>query len=331
MMTDNFRALVLDQQDGKLAVSIRELQNDSLPQGDLTIDVEFSSLNYKDGLAVTGTGKIIRHFPMIPGIDLAGTVAHSDNPAFQQGDRVVVTGWGLGERHWGGYATRARVKSAWAVKLPESLGTQHAMAIGTAGFTAMLSVLALEKQSLQPGDEVLVTGAAGGVGSIAVAILAQLGYNVTASTGRPETHDYLRSLGAANIIDRATLSNPTPKPLESERWTGAVDSVGGVTLANVIKSTRYRGSVAACGLAGGTDLPTTVFPFILRGVNLLGIDSVQCPDVPRREAWNRLSRDLPLDKLDAIATVIPLDRVEQSSREILGGNTRGRVVVDVKS
>ncbi len=331
-MTEKFKAFVLDQQDGKTTSQIREMELANLSPGDVTIAVEYSSLNYKDGLAVTGTGKIIRQFPAIPGIDLAGTVKESSNAAYQPGDRVVVTGWGIGERYSGGYAQLARVKSDWILKLPAGLTAKQAMGAGTAGFTAMLCVMALEHAGLKPGDgEIVVTGAAGGVGSIAVAVLAKLGHKVVASTGRPETHGYLRELGASDLIERSVLSEPSKKPFESERWAGAVDSVGGTTLANLIKTMRYGSSIAACGLAGGTDLATTVFPFILRAVNLLGVDSVNCKHPKREEAWHRLAADLPADKLERMLKVIPLGEVEHYSREILAGKVQGRIVVDVNA
>lgn len=331
-MPENFKALVLDQTDGRLVSQVREQSMDSLPSHDVTIAVEYSSLNYKDGLAVTGTGKIIRQFPMVPGIDLAGTVEHSYCGAWNVGDRVVLTGWGIGERFPGGFTQKARAKSEWLVKLPDSMTTKQAMSIGTAGFTAMLSVMALQHQGVTPDSgEVAVTGAAGGVGSVAIAILAKLGFRVTASTGRPETHDYLKSLGASDIIDRAVLGDPTKKPLEAERWAAAVDCVGGVTLQNVLKTLQYGGSVAACGLAGGADLPTTVFPFILRGVNLLGIDSVQCRMPERQAAWLRLATDLSAAQLDHMTRVISLAEVERYSKEILAGKVQGRIVVDVNA
>ena len=331
-MTEKFKALVLDQQDSKTTSQVRDIEIASLSPGDVTIAVEYSSLNYKDGLAVTGTGKIIRQFPAIPGIDLAGTVKESASAAYQRGDRVVVTGWGIGERYSGGYAQMARVKSDWLVKLPDGLTTKQAMGAGTAGFTAMLCVMALEHEGAKPGDgEIVVTGAAGGVGSIAVAVLAKLGYKVVASTGRPETHDYLRELGASDFLDRSVLAESSKKPFEAERWAGAVDSVGGSTLANLIKTMRYGSSIAACGLAGGTDLSTTVFPFILRAVNLLGVDSVQCKQPKRQEAWHRLAVDLAADKLERIVRVISLAEVERYSREILAGKVQGRTVVDVNA
>ncbi|MDQ3812500.1 MAG: oxidoreductase [Armatimonadota bacterium] len=330
MPQDAFKALVVDQHDGAVQASIQELQRDSLPAGDVLVAVAYSSINYKDGLAVTGQGKVVRSYPMVPGIDLAGTVVESTSPDFKPGDHVVLTGWGVGERHWGGYARMARVRSDWLLPLPEGLSLKQAMGIGTAGLTAMLCVLALEERGLRLDErEVVVTGASGGVGSMAVAILAQLGYNVVASTGRIESHDYLKSLGARQIVDRRMLSTPCSKPLESERWAGAVDTVGGDTLAKLLCTLSYGAAVAACGLAGGSDLHTTVFPFILRGVSLLGIDSVLCPQARRRAAWARLVHDLPGEMIDRIIQVAPLEEVVALSHDILQGHIRGRVVVDV--
>jgi acrylyl-CoA reductase (NADPH) len=325
-----FQALLLEQVDGQQRASIQELSPEALPAGDVTIQVAYSSLNYKDGLAVTGKGKIVRQFPMVPGIDLAGTVVESSSPAYKPGEQVVLTGWGVGERYWGGFAQMARVKSEWLVPLPAGLSMQQAMAIGTAGLTAMLCVLALERAGLKPGGrEVLVTGAGGGVGSVAVALLAKLGYQVIASTGRPEVHEYLCSLGAAGFIDRKELSEAGSKPLASERWGGAVDAVGGQTLANLLAAMAYGSSVAACGLAGGSSLPTTVLPFILRGVNLLGVDSVHCPLERRQEAWGRLATDLPAEALAGITQVVGLGEVPALSEAILQGQVRGRVVIDL--
>jgi acrylyl-CoA reductase (NADPH) len=323
-----YRAIV---SSGEGPARIRTLTDDDLPEGDVTVDVAYSSLNYKDGLAVTGRGRIARSFPMVCGADLAGTVTASDSPAWAPGDEVVVTGWGLSETHPGGYSERQRVHSAWLVRRPERLTLAQTMAVGTAGLTAMLCVLALEGAGLEPaaGGEVLVTGAAGGVGSVAVAVLAGLGYRVVASTGRPETHDYLASLGAVELVDRAELAEPTGRPLEKERWAAAIDTVGSTTLARVLAQTRYRGSVAACGLVGGNDLPVTVLPFILRGVNLLGVDSVRCPTPQRAEAWRRLATDLPNEALDAVTTVRTLDDVPALAEDILAGRTRGRVVIEV--
>lgn len=332
MSEQMFRALLLTAAADSTTAEVRELAESALPAGDVLISVAYSSLNYKDGLAVTGRGKVVRSFPMVPGIDLAGTVVQSDAPAYKPGDPVVLTGWGIGERHWGGYAQRARVRSEWLVPLPDGLTLQQAMGIGTAGLTAMLCVMALEAHGLTPGGrEVVVTGAAGGVGSVAVAILAHLGYQVAAGTGRAEAHDYLRRLGATRIIDRATLAAPSNRPLESEQWGGAVDTVGGDTLAGLLRAMAYGGSVAACGLAGGNHLQTTVLPFILRGVNLLGIDSVQCPAEQRRAAWQRLARDLPAGALAQMTEIISLAEVPAACRRILQGQVRGRVVVDVNA
>lgn len=308
---------------------LQELTDDTLPEGDVTIAVQHSSLNYKDGLAVTGKGKIIRSYPMVCGVDLAGVVEASDAPQLRPGDEVLVTGWGLSESHPGGFTERQRVRSEWISPKPDGLSLQQTMAVGTAGLTAMLCVLALERSGVTPDaeGEVLVTGAGGGVGSVAVAVLANLGYRVAASTGRAETHDYLRSLGAITIVDRAELESPG-RPLDAQRWSGAIDAVGSGTLATALAQTYYGGAVAACGLAGGTDLPTTVLPFILRGVSLLGIDSVMCPMPARAEAWRRLATDLPTSVLDEVTTVEPLAKVPELAEQILAGQTRGRVVID---
>ena len=327
-----FEALLLEEKDGKVTAGLRSLEESQLPAGNVTVDVEYSTLNYKDGLILTGQGRLVRVYPHVPGVDFAGTVAASDDPAWRPGDRVVLTGWRVGETQWGGFAGKARVKGDWLVRLPENLSTRRAMAIGTAGFTAMLAVIALEERGVTPqAGEVLVTGAAGGVGSVATAILARLGYSVTASTGRPETHDYLRQLGASAIIERATIAAPSGKPLESERWAGAIDSVGGATLAAILPAVRYHGAVAACGLAGGVKLETTVIPFLLRGVSLLGIDSVLCLAEKRRQAWARLARDLPLDKLDTMIVPARLADLPRLAPEILAGRVRGRVVVAIKA
>jgi len=307
---------------------LTELTDRDLPEGDVTVAVSYSSLNYKDGLAVTGKGKVIRNYPMVCGIDLAGTVETSESPDWVPGDDVIVTGWGLSESHPGGYTRRQRVRSDWLTRRPVGLSMAQTMAVGTAGLTAMLSVLALERAGLEPGPrEVLVTGAGGGVGGVAVALLAATGYSVAASTGRSETHDYLRSLGASTIVDRADLAT-AGRPLDKERWAGAVDTVGSQTLASVLAQTVYGGSVAACGLAGGPDLPATVLPFILRNVSLLGIDSVMAPAHRRREAWERLARDLPRDRLDMMTTVEPMSKLPELAETILSGQTRGRVVID---
>jgi len=319
--------------DGPGPATLRTLTDEDLPEGDVTVAVAYSSLNYKDGLAVTGRAKIARTFPMVCGVDLAGTVVESGSPDWHPGDEVVVTGWGLSEIHPGGYIRRQRVRSEWLVARPEGLSLAQTMAIGTAGLTAMLCVMALERVGTTPaGDaDVLVTGAGGGVGSVAVALLAGLGYRVAASTGRPETHDYLRSLGASTIVERSELATPSGRPLDKERWRAGVDTVGSQTLASMLAQTRYGGAVAACGLAGGNDLPTTVLPFILRNVSLLGVESVMCPQPVRGEAWRRLATDLPTDLLDAMTTEAPLGRVPELAEEILAGRTRGRVVIDVNA
>lgn len=324
-----FRALVLRQNDGKMTGAMEDVAPDALPAGDVTVAVSHSSLNYKDGLVLQGLGNLVRTYPHVPGIDLAGTVESSDAPAFRKGDAVLLTGYFVGERTWGGYAQKARVKSDWLVPLPPALDARRAMAIGTAGFTAMQAILALEDHGLTPErGEVLVTGAAGGLGSVAVAILAKLGYKVAASTGRADQHDYLKSLGAQAIVKREELATPSGRPLDKERFAAAVDSVGGETLASVLRQVSYGGSVAACGLAGGNGLPTTVLPFILRAVNLLGIDSVQCPMARRRRIWDRLATDLPFDRLDTTIEVVPLSRIGAYGPRIVKGQVRGRVVVD---
>ena len=324
-----FKALVLTQDAGKTVAELKALTDADLPSEEVLVAVDYSSLNYKDGLAVTGRGKIVRRFPLVPGIDLAGTVLESATPAYRPGDRVVLTGWGVGEGYWGGYAQRARVKADWLVPLPDGLSSLQAMAIGTAGFTAMLCVLALEEAGLKPdaAKPVLVTGASGGVGSVAVALLARLGYRVTAVTGRPESEPYLRELGATEFVPRETMSQPC-RPLEAQRWSGVVDAVGGRVLTRALAETDYSGAVAACGLAGGVDLPTTVMPFILRGVKLIGVDSVMCPAEPRRLAWARLARDLPATLLERMVQVVPLADVPHLAEAILVGQVRGRVVVN---
>ncbi len=325
-----FKALVLEESDGKVSSAIEELDESRLPDGDVTVAVDYSTLNYKDGMVLNGLGRLVRTYPHVPGVDFAGTVESSGHPDYAPGDRVVLTGWRVGEMHWGGYAQKARVRGDWLVKLPDALTAKQAMAIGTAGFTSMLAVIALEEHDLDPdAGPVLVTGAAGGVGSVAVAILAKLGYRVAASTGRAETHDYLKDLGAAEIVDRAELSEPAKRPLDRERWTGCIDAVGGTTLAHVLTQMSTRSSVAAVGLAGGPKLETSVLPFLLRGVNLLGIDSVLCPLDRRRQAWNRIGRDLPLDKLDSMIVEAKLADLPRLGGDILKGQVRGRVVVDV--
>jgi acrylyl-CoA reductase (NADPH) len=324
-----FKGLVLNKHDDRVTAAVEEVDEARLPGGDVTVAVEHSTLNYKDGLIISNKAPLVRTYPHVPGIDFAGRVIASAHPDWRPGDAVVLTGWGVGERQWGGYAQRARVKGDWLVPLPEGWRTEHAMAVGTAGFTAMLAVMALEDHGLEPGaGEVLVTGAAGGVGSVAVAVLAKLGYQVTASTGRAASHDYLRSLGASNIVDRAELAEPSSRPLESERFAGCIDAVGGTTLARVLGQMKYRCSVAAVGLAGGSELNTTVIPFLLRGVNLLGIDSVYQPVGPRRAAWQRLARDLHLAKLEGMVVEAGLQDLPRLANEILKGRVRGRVVVD---
>jgi acrylyl-CoA reductase (NADPH) len=326
----SFQALVLTETDGKVSSAFETLDDSRLPEGEVTVGVEYSTLNYKDGMVLSGIGRLVRTYPHVPGIDFAGTVVESKSAKFKAGDKVVLTGWRVGEMHWGGYAERARVKADWLVPLPAGLTTRQAMAVGTAGFTAMLAVIALENHGLKPGaGEVLVTGAAGGVGSTAVALLARLGYQVVASTGRPEQGDYLKALGAAELIDRATLSEKPTRPLDRERWAGAVDAVGGNTLATLLTQLKYRASVASCGLAGGSDLPATVIPFLLRGVNLLGIDSVMCPYEPRVEAWKRVASDLPLDKLESIIDEVPFSALPGLAPKILSGGVRGRTVVKI--
>jgi acrylyl-CoA reductase (NADPH) len=326
----SFRALVLHEEGGKVVPRLETVDEARLPPGEVTVAVEYSTLNYKDGMILEGQGRLVRAYPHVPGVDFAGTVLRSDSPEFRPGDPVILTGWRVGEVQWGGYAERARVKAAYLVRRPDGLSARQAMAIGTAGFTAMLAVIALERHGLTPdAGEVLVTGAAGGVGSVAVSLLSALGYRVAASTGRPELRDYLEGLGAAELIDRAALAAKPARPLDRERWAGAVDAVGGATLATVLTQLKYRGSVAACGLAGGSDLPATVLPFLLRGVNLLGIDSVMCPRDERIEAWDRLARDLPFDKLEAATQTVPLAEVPALAPRILKGEVRGRVVIDI--
>lgn len=331
-MSETFTALVIEDVDGKPKASFKQHSLADLPDLDVLVEVAFSTLNYKDGLAVSGKQKIARKPPLVGGIDLAGTVVESRDPAWRKGDRVIVNGWGLSELHNGGYTRYQRVKAEWLVRLPEQLTFTQAMAIGTAGYTAALCVDALERWgSIQPGQgEVLVTGAAGGVGSVAIALLSQAGYQVTASTGRPDTHDYLRELGASAFVERAELQQKGA-PLQKERWSGAVDSVGGSTLANVLSQTVYGGAVAACGLAGGADLPATVLPHILRGVTLIGIDSVMAPLARREAAWARLARDLDLEKLGRLYQVEPMSQLPELAEAILAGQIRGRVVIDVTS
>jgi acrylyl-CoA reductase (NADPH) len=331
LMSETFRALLVTKTDDGQKSEIVDFNEADLMDGDVSVDIAASTINFKDGLALTGASPIIRKPALIPGIDFSGTVTASDNPGFKPGDKVVLNGWGVGEGHHGGYAEKARVKGDWLVKLPEGLSLEQAMAIGTAGYTAMLSVLGLEKQGVKPGDgDVLVTGAAGGVGSVAIALLSKLGYRVLASTGRAAEADYLKGLGAAEIIDRAELSEKG-KPLGKERWAAAVDAVGSHTLANVLAQTAYGGTVTACGLAQGPDLPATVMPFILRGVKLIGIDSVMAPKAKREEAWSRLAKDLDLKKLDAMTAKAGLADLPKLAGDILAGKVRGRMVIDVKA
>ncbi|MGE3147936.1 MAG: MDR family oxidoreductase [Pseudorhodoplanes sp.] len=324
-----FKAIVIEKGEAKPNVALKDFDEADLMEGDVAVRVEYSTVNYKDGLAISGKAPVVRRFPMIGGIDFVGTVESSSHPQWKAGDKVILNGFGVGETHLGGYAEKARVKGDWLVRLPSNISARDAMAIGTAGYTAMLAIMALEQAGLTPGrGPVIVTGAAGGVGSVAVAILAKLGYQVTASTGRPQEADYLKSLGASEIIDRSELSGPA-KPLAKERWAGGVDSVGSNTLANVLSMTRYRGAVAACGLAGGMDLPTSVAPFILRGVSLLGIDSVMCPLPHRQAAWKRLETDLDRAKLAAMTSEIGLADVLTVAPKIIEGGVRGRIVVKI--
>jgi acrylyl-CoA reductase (NADPH) len=324
-----FKAIRIDKAEKGTTAALTQFDEAELMDGDVTVRVEWSTVNYKDGLAVTGKAPVVRRFPMIAGIDFAGTVEHSSHPEWKAGDKVVCTGWGMGETHLGAYAEKARVKGDWLVRLPQGMSAREAMAIGTAGFTAMLAILALERQGVTPkSGPVVVTGAAGGVGSVATAVLGKLGYHVIASTGRMSEAPYLKGLGAAEVIDRNELSG-APKPLAKERWAGGVDSVGSTTLANLLSMTKYGGAIAACGLAAGMDLPSSVAPFILRGVCLLGIDSVMCPIAPRKAAWERLARDLDHAKLSEITQEISLDQVIATGPKILGGQVRGRIVVKI--
>ena len=325
-----FKALVLEETDGRVSASVRDLDESALPAGNVTVAVEYSTLNYKDGLVINSGGGLVKRWPHVPGIDFAGTVRESAHPDYAPGDKVILTGWRVGETQWGGHAQRARVNGDYLVPLPARLSTRQAMAIGTAGLTAMLAVMALEEHGLnRESGEVLVTGAAGGVGSVATAVLAARGYRVVASTGRAETHEYLKMLGAATVIDRASFADISKRPLESERWAGCVDAVGGNTLARVLAQTKYGGSVAAIGLAGGNKLEHTVIPFLLRGVNLLGIDSVMCPKPRRVEAWNRLCTDLPVERLESLTQSAVLADLPRLATEVLAGKLRGRIVIDV--
>ena len=331
-MSDTIQVVIINRVEKKISASLQEITIDDLPEGDVTVNVAYSTLNYKDGLAVTGIAPIARTYPMICGIDLAGTVESSSSPEYKPGDQVLITGWELSMTHGGGYAQKQRVKSEWLTRVPEAFSLKQAMAVGTAGYTAMLCILDLERMGVTPGDkEVIVTGAAGGVGSVAVAVLATLGYQVAASTGRTELRDYLTGLGASTIVERAELATPSGRPLDAERWAGGVDSVGGETLASVLRGTCYGGAVVACGLAGGTDLPTSVLPFILRNVSLIGVDSVVCPNPKRQTAWDRLAQDLPIEKLDAMTVVEPMSKILELAPQILKGQVRGRVVIDVNA
>ena len=326
----SFKAIVIEKSDGGTKAALTEFDEANLMEGDVTVAVDYSTLNYKDGLALTGKAPVVRRFPMIAGIDFAGTVESSSNPAWKPGDKVILNGWGCGESHLGAYAQKARVKGDWLVALPAGMSAHDAMAIGTAGYTAMLCVMALERHGLTPEQgPVAVTGAAGGVGSVAVAILAKRGFTVHAVTGRPAEADYLKGLGAAEIVDRKELAEK-PRPLGKERWAGAVDVVGSTTLANLLSMTRYGGAVAACGLAGGMDLPASVAPFILRGVRLYGIDSVMCPLPRRKEAWKRLAEDLDRQKLAAMTREIGLSEVIGVAPDILAGKVRGRIAVRIR-
>jgi acrylyl-CoA reductase (NADPH) len=328
-----FNALIVNKDDeGKTSASVGQIGLDDLPEGDVVVAVDYSTVNYKDGLCIGPGGGLVRNYPHVPGIDFAGTVETSNNPRYAAGDKVVLTGWRVGEMHWGGYAQKARVKADWLVPLPSGLTTRQAMAVGTAGFTAMLAVMALQDHGMQPEQgPVLVTGAAGGVGSVATAILSHLGFEVAAVTGRPDTANYLKSLGATQIVARDEINETVKRPLESENWAGCVDAVGGPMLARVLGQMKYGASVAAVGLAGGANLPATVIPFLLRGVNLLGIDSVMQPYDNRLRAWERIATDLPMDKLEAMIHPATLGDLPQLGADILKGQVKGRVVVDVNA
>jgi acrylyl-CoA reductase (NADPH) len=334
-MTDDnqFTAILLEQDGDSVNASIQTLDDDRLPEGDVTLAVNYSTLNYKDGLTLGGLGGLVRNYPHIPGIDCSGTVISSDNADFKPGDQVIMTGWRFGEAHWGGLATKARVKGEWLVKLPDGMTAEHAMAIGTAGLTAMLAIMTLEEHGLTPGNkgDVLITGAAGGVGSIATAVLSGLGYRVAASTGRAETHDYLKDLGATTIVDRSELAEKPRGPMASERWSGIIDNVGGDQLGNILTGLAYWGGCASVGNAGGIKFTATVIPFLLRGINLLGIDSNTCPLERRQTAWNRLAKELPTDKLESMINRVGLADTIDLGGKILQGQVRGRTVIDVNS
>lgn len=327
----SFKALIVDKDDNGINANFQQVEESQLPEGDVIVDVDYSTLNYKDGLAITGKAPVIRSYPMVPGIDFSGTVSESSHPKWKAGDKVILNGWGVGEMHWGGLAQKAKVKGDWLISLPEAFSSRQAMAIGTAGYTAMLCVMALEDHNVKPEDgEILVTGANGGVGSVSIALLSKLGYTVVASTGRPEEMDYLTELGATSNINRNELSEPG-KPLQKERWAGVIDCVGSHTLANACASTKYGGTVAACGLAQGMDLPSTVMPFILRSVTLAGVDSVNAPIERRETAWKRMSELLNPDKLEKIVTEIALSDAVDKAGELMDGKIQGRLIVDVNA
>jgi len=327
-----FRALRLDETDGRISASVSEVDDNALPDGDVTVSIDYSTLNYKDGMVVNGLGKLVRTYPHIPGIDFSGTVEERANARFKPGDKVLLTGWHVGERHWGGYAEKARVNGEWLTPIPEGLSTFDVMAVGTAGFTAMLAIMALEDHGLTTDSgDVLVTGASGGVGSVALAILGNCGYRPVALTGRTNEAEYLQGLGAADIVPRETFLEGEGRPLDAEKWAGCVDAVGGAVLGRVLSQISYGGSVAAVGLAGGPKVETTVMPFLLRGVNLLGIDSVLCPSARREAAWQRIARDLPMEKLRAMSQTAPLGDVPRLAAAILKGDVRGRMVIDVRA
>ncbi len=328
-----FKALMLEETDGKVSASFQDVDEARLPEGDVTVAVKYSTINYKDGMVINGLGRLVRDYPHIPGIDFSGVVEASDNPNFKPGDEVILTGWRVGEVHWGGHAQKARVKGDWLVPMPKGLDLKRAMAIGTAGFTAMLAIMTLEDHGLTPDadGEVLITGASGGVGSVATSILSNLGYRVAGSTGRQESHAYLKELGATTIVDRADLETPPKGPLGRENWLAAIDNVGGPTLHSVLATLKYWGTCASVGNAGSFKLETTVLPFLLRGINLCGIDSATCPTSRRIEAWTRIAKDLPLDKLDALTETASLSDLPDLAGKILKGQLRGRTVVDVNS
>lgn len=324
-----FQGLLIEKNDDKQSIALKQFEDSDLPEGDVVVQVEYSTINYKDALAVTGSSPIAKIYPLVPGIDFAGTVLSSETPEYSAGQKVVLNGWGVGEKHWGGLAERAKVKSDWLVHLPDGFDTKQAMAIGTAGYTAMLCVMALEEQGVKPSDgEIIVSGASGGVGSVAVSLLAKLGYTVVALTGKAHEHDYLKELGATEVLDRSLFSEPG-RPLNRERFAGAVDCVGSTTLANICASMKYGGVVTACGLAGGFDFPSTVMPFILRGVTLVGIESVMCPKPKRLEAWRRLAEDLNVEHLTKMSSEIGLSEVIPTSASLLKGVIKGRLIVDV--